>query len=724
MISYFRYFIVGAVLFLSLNNLHASPKKGDRYFKNFYFSNAVKVYEKYLAKHENDTVTIEKLATSYRLLNDWENAEKWYRKLIDLGSKNPDNLLYYANALRANQKYLNSNEIFQTHHELTGNSFSKNLILEEKKISDLLNFKNIEISNLKINTIHSDFAPLLVGNKLYFTSNRNAKKFKSSTQDYWKGSDFLNVYTVDTTNQNSLSFVEVWSLGKINGKYHEGPLALHPNGDLYLTRTNYKKNKAEKSTDKTAKLKVYLLKKDGNTWSQKLTDGVAFNNKEYSISHPTFNEDGSIMYFVSDMPGGFGKSDVWKATFDGKTYSNPVNLGPSVNTQADELFPHFYNGNLYFSSAGWPGLGGLDIFESKLDDSKPSNLGAPFNSNYDDFAILKVHETAGYFSSNRPGVGSDDIYKFTQNQFKVNFIVYDIKTNLPVEGAKISFNELASNHLVSDKNGEAVYFSLSNDITNLVANLDGYFHQNTLINFDNSTVNVGLKKLESDDVLASIKVLDFENKFPLKSAIVKTPDNQYITDDAGQVTFLLKKGELINLIIEKELADSQKKYFPVLITSVSDSLTNMTTFLRKFEKNKEFTIEDIYYDTDLFSINSNHTGQLNNLVSLMKQYPSIKVELRSYTDCRHTKEYNMILSSRRANSAKDFLVKNGINESRITFKGFGEKFSVNGCDCEAEQSVFKIGLKEFRRIEDSQISNCSEGDLLKNRRTTFIITEF
>lgn len=714
-------------LFLFQSDLKSSPRKGDKYFNNFNFVNATKVYEKYLNKNPNDVATIEKIATSYRLLNDWQRAEPWYGKLIELGDQNSDNLFYYANSLRANQKYEQANLAFKNHFEKTGNTFSKSLILSDEEVLELLNPNGAIVKNLGINSPKSDFSPLVVNKTLYFTSNRNSKKFSASPQDNWKGSDFLNMFMVDTANENSFKSVKTWPLSKVNGRYHEGPVALHPNGDLYLTRTNYIKSKAEKSSDKTAKLKIFVLKKENESWSSKLVEGVDFNNKEYSISHATFNEDGSVMYFASDMPGGYGNTDIWKATFNGTTYSNPENLGPTINTIGDDMFPFFYNGNLYFSSSGWPGLGGLDIYMSSLDGKLPINIGAPFNSNFDDFGVFLLNEENGYFSSNRPGAGSDDIYKFERKLQEFKIYVYDLKTGEAIEGAKVSSSFFKEDAL-SDKNGEFHFSSFNSPSKDFSATLDGFVQEKTQYNKDGYFAKLGLSKPDTDNLKLQIFVQDFNTKEPISVPTLKLNGKTYLANENGFFTQEIGVGDTIDLVVEKRMDGADIFYFPEFLNFNTDNALNgivkITVLLRKLEKGKEFVIKDIYYDLDKYSIRNDAAGQLNNLLAVLKDYSSIKIELRSHTDCRHSKAYNMNLSNNRAKSAMEYLVKNGISKNRMTFKGFGETQTINGCDCESDQPINKIGLTKFRQIEDAQVENCSENDHQMNRRTTFVITDF
>ena len=183
------------------------------------------------------------------------------------------------------------------------------------------------------------------------------------------------------------------------------------------------KTLASGSSDKTVKLKLYRLVylPNENRWGDQLIEAVPFNDREYSVGHAALTADGQTLYFASDKPGGYGGVDIYKSVRDQSgNWAAPTNLGPSINTSGDEMFPFVSNdGTLYFSSNGHLGLGGLDVFSATAVSTKegwsaPENLGFPINTNSDDFGyIIDKENKNGYFVSNRAGgKGDDDIYKF------------------------------------------------------------------------------------------------------------------------------------------------------------------------------------------------------------------------------------------------------------------------------------------------------------------------
>jgi hypothetical protein len=251
----------------------------------------------------------------------------------------------------------------------------------------------------------------LYKDKIVFTSSRNKKVF--SKEDNWHNEPYLDLYMADIDKTQLTNIVNFDK--NINGKMHDGPATFSKTGTtMAFTRNNYH----DKSKDRIVELQIFFSEYSDGKWSTPTT--FAYNSIGYSVGHPCFNAAANTMYFISDMPGGFGGSDIYKTTKDGSgVWSKPVNLGNQINTEGDELFP-FYEENsmmLFFTSDGRYGLGGLDIFLCEIRDDKIGkiiNVGAPLNSRFDDIsAIADDKMSTGYFSSNRPGgKGTDDMYSF------------------------------------------------------------------------------------------------------------------------------------------------------------------------------------------------------------------------------------------------------------------------------------------------------------------------
>jgi tetratricopeptide (TPR) repeat protein len=207
----------------------------------------------------------------------------------------------------------------------------------------------------------------------------------------------------------------------INSRYHEGPATFSRDGlTIIFTRNNTSGGRAKQSAEGVTKLKLYTARQQNGTWSD--VAELPFNSDEYSVGHPSLSRDEQLLYFASDMPGGFGGTDLYVSRYQNGRWGRPVNLGEDINTKGNELFPFVDNaGNLYFSTNGRKGLGELDIYYATLTTlatglivQSVEHLDAPINSPKDDFGLITdADRRGGFFSSNRRE-GNDDIYRFVR----------------------------------------------------------------------------------------------------------------------------------------------------------------------------------------------------------------------------------------------------------------------------------------------------------------------
>jgi tetratricopeptide (TPR) repeat protein len=400
---------------LSLTAQNKATKKADKHFDRLEFVDAAKDYVKLVTDGKDDNYVHRQLAECYYNIFNTVEAERWYAKAL-AGSEDPEMIFKYSQMLKANGKYEESNSWMDKFATMRpgddrATAFRKNpdylpKILEKGK--------KFNVQNLDINSEVSDFGGILKNGKLYIASARNGAR-----KNYgWNEEPFLDIYTFNITSDGS--YVGETLLGnKINSKYHEGLVSFSPDGKtMYFSREShfdnlYVKDSVTRNRKGVLNLHKSTLLSDG--WSE--ADPLAFNSVNYSVKNPSVSADGKTLYFASDMPGGYGNFDIYKADInDDGSVGEAVNLGQKVNTEAQEMFPFISdNGTLYFSSNGHLGLGGLDVFHTKEIDGKMApirNAGVPLNSNGDDFAFSIDESTGeGFVSSNRDGgQGSDDIY--------------------------------------------------------------------------------------------------------------------------------------------------------------------------------------------------------------------------------------------------------------------------------------------------------------------------
>ncbi len=422
-------FLIAGIFTATVALQSCKPSKGsmqaarEAYAKKEYYvagENYKAVYSKTKNKDEKNECAF-KTAECYRFANDMKNAENWYRRTVNADPKNAEAQWRLAQMLKSNQKFTEAIVEFNKYKK--ANPSDQRTDNEIKGCENALKWKNEKtryvVENVKpLNTKWSDFAPMWYKkDQIFFTSDRENGVSK---QMYgWTGNQYTDVYTtkfkVDRKNKDNIKYDAPVLVDKdgMNGKFNDGVVAFDARfGTAYITKCNYDNN------GKGNKCRIYVSTGQGSEWGA--PEPLSFSTDSFSCGHPFLSKDGQTLYFSSDMPGGYGGRDLWFVTYSkkGKAWGDPVNLGPTINTEEDEMFPFLHeDGTLYFSSNGHVGLGGQDIFFSKgevTDWSTPVNMKSPINSGGDDFAIiLDKTKEAGYFSSNREGGrGQDDIYRF------------------------------------------------------------------------------------------------------------------------------------------------------------------------------------------------------------------------------------------------------------------------------------------------------------------------
>ena len=662
-----RFLVLFIAVTLAGTVAQAQISQADKLYNSYSYSLAIPLYLKIAQKPgdpDRNYATI-KLADCYRLTNDQLNAKAWYSRAVNLPTSENINWLYYGEALQCAQEYDLAKEAFEKYDYLNpedprGKAYAS-FCTEAQKLSE--NPPNFEIKNVaSLNSERSDFGPAFYGDGIIFVSDRRQNFLDNKTYE-WTNSNYLDLYfaTPKYLDEFFQEMNEPKSFsGKFNQTYHDGPASFARHDSLlYLTRTEKGKEKKDTDNFRTDRLKIFYSYYNGS-WSK--TEPFFLNSDNYSIGHPVLTPDGNTIYFVSDMPGGLGGTDIYSCKWNAGKWDLPVNLGASVNSFGDEMFPAINGDKLYFASNGFAGFGGLDIFKSTLSDgkwSKAENIGLPVNSSFDDFAlILDSRGNKGFFSSNRPGgKGSDDIYA-------CKLIDKKLQQKKPCSDAEQLAKQLED--------------SLSVMISGFVRD------KQTLNPLPNSTVFL----LNTQTGKAKVLKTDANGQFksPGRKGIlyvVKGMENNYLSDCFN---------------FKFETTDTAH-----VATTPRDIL------LDRLEVNKiisigsmDYSIETIYYDFNKWFIRPEAGKELDKLVQVMKENP-VTVELGSHTDSRGSNEYNIDLSQKRAESAVRYIVLQGIESSRITAKGYGESQLMNHCT---------DGIP------------CSPREHQSNRRTEFKVTGF
>ncbi len=398
----------------TLSSLAQSKSTAHRYFQEFAYVKAAELYEQIVVKGDTSKIILSRLGDCYYFNVKTNKSEYWYRRLFDLyenSGLDPEYYYRYSQSLKANKKYeLADQWLLKFEAKKENDSRGKKLKQQKDYVKAFTDVnKDVEVKNLIINTQYSDFGAFQHGKQMYFSSTRASSVAKEKTLYGWNKQPMLNIYVLKGTR-------DVRLVPRINSKYHDATAILTRDGKImYFTRDNFDGKKLKTDDARTAHLKIYRSRLKNGIWTP--PRALSFNSDDFSTGQPALSADESELYFVSDRPGGYGQTDIYKVKILPKgRFGVPQNLGSKINTEGKEMFPFVTDDRqLYFASDGHLGLGLLDIFRSRITDDvyeDPLNIGAPFNSSRDDFAFFK-RENYGYFSSNREGGrGDDDIYRF------------------------------------------------------------------------------------------------------------------------------------------------------------------------------------------------------------------------------------------------------------------------------------------------------------------------
>lgn len=616
--------LLSLLLCVTAGFAQAKLKKANRLFAEFAYVDAAKEYEKYLENENEPGIdAIKNTADAYYYTGNTASALRWYTKLdgVTAGAMDDVSFNRYVQSLRGEGNTAKADEILKKRLEAKGDQAAIDRMIGQRKYLDSLNKapSNFKVSNLAVNTDKSDFGTAFYGNQIVYSSSKDTTKIGGKTYS-WTDQPFLELFAADRNAADGALFNDKKFFPDEQTQYHNATLTFSPDlKTVYYSANVVKKNDRLLNT-KTGTNNFEVLK--GTIDGEKLTniEKLPFDSKDYSVGHPALSSDGKWLYFASDMPGGYGDSDIYVAEVfaDGKV-GTPKNLGPKINTSGKEMFPFVNDSIIYFSSEGHYGMGGLDVFESKWikdnEYSEPKNLGAQVNSSRDDFSfIIDKDKKYGYFSSNRPGGrGDDDIYYFTRQEPPCEQWVSGRVTN---QKYKMGINQ--ADVKVYDQYGDVVASTKTGE--------DGTYK-------------------------------------------VKVPCGNKIKVEASKEN---------HTKADKELQTSKRNGEET--KDVNFELSNYADLVRKEDNVEKVDINPIYFDYDKYAITEQAATELDKVVYVMKNFPAIVIKIESHTDSRGKDQYNMVLSQNRAKSTYDYIIARGIDPARIeSVKGYGETMLRNKC---------------------------------------------
>ncbi len=602
---------------------NALIKSGDREIENLSYTKAIVKYEKAL-RGQPDNIDVKlKLANAYRILNDATAAEKYYAEVADSVELPTEEKLHYAQVLMKNDKYEAARPYLEQYLKVNPtDQLARDLLASTERAPVMMEDTMAYILKpLPLDFLVSMFGPVAYGSGFVFAAETEI--IRAASTNPWTGYSFLDMYYMDKDAAGDWNIPREFS-PELNGRFHDGPATFNKDQTEIIYTRSAMRTEKKRLVNEENENQFYLyrsVKKDGK-WQEPTM--LPFNNVNYSVGHPALSPDDGVLYFSSDMPGGYGGSDLYKSIRQGEDgWSEPINLGSTINTPGNEVFPYVSrSGKLYFSSEGHLTLGGLDVFESELQGdlwSSPKNLAYPLNSSRDDFGIyFDKGDTTGLVSSSRSGV--DMIYSFAK--IKPIFVLHGIaklKANqTPLKDVRITlvnFTDGDTAIMRTPADGKFSFNLLPNKKYKIIGEKEGYF----TLSEEFKTGPGGLEK-------------DIDFSFDI---------DEIVASESGTGSGKSADGNGVAA--------------------------------------KVYDIGEIHYDYNKSNIRMNAQPSLDKLARLLKDNPKVTIEVQAHCDSRGGDAYNLNLSNRRAASAVDYLVGKGVNRSRLKTKGFGESRPVNKC---------------------------------------------
>jgi len=634
--------------------------KADKLFELLDFREAIYYYQVALKKRPNNADINRQIGLSYRLLGQMAESLEWFEKARANDNSKPVDLLYMAEGLKAQQRYGEAVLRYGEYAKLVpGDSRAQRHLRDDKYFMDLNKAGNVfNIRKLDLNDEYPAFGVSQMDQGYLFSSSGPSEKFGAKEKSVFTEQPYLDLYVGDKNEKDEIINVRPIE-GAINSKFHDGPATYDRlSGTIFVTRNNVVNGKPVRDKTGTINLKIYAAKRDKAVWTN--IEELPFNSEDFSNAHPCMSFDGQYLYFVSNRPGGYGGTDIYRSKKITAGWEKPQNLGSDINTEGNEMFPFSHpEGWLFFSSDGHAGLGGLDVFQSMESPdrwSEPENVGKPVNTHMDDFAIFYDHEkNTGYFSSNRDGKAGDDIYWFEDLRVKpvvLEGMVAYRGSEKPVGNAKMIYK-------FSGKQPQIA-----------IADEAGRFRI----------------EIEKTDV-ATIEILQEDKTNILVSGLTVNSSKNlgvFYIDEAPEVAITVTPVKDPPLYTEEKNVDEKGVEYTTI-----DLLANLK-------------LNNIYFDYNSAEVKFESKEIMKSVLTIMKENPGFRLEIAAHTDARGSSDYNQKLSRQRAENAKDYLIKQGLSSERIVMNWFGK--SKLEIDCPPGADCDELIHKANRRAEFKVIS--------------------
>lgn len=688
--------LIFLLLFPTLIFAQLKAKIADDHYSRMEYAECTEMYNelanKFLkeeTKIESDWEYVRRAAISNYKLFEMEKASRYFDQLKSSNKLTEADRILFIQATRYLADYKKCYQLALEGNNLhSSNSFFKELARDDRSLELLFeDSTRIRLNKLNINSDMGDFGPSINGEALYYaTKSSNTRTF--NTRYGWDNDYFLNIRQAKLTSDSTVEDPHLMK-NEFLTKFHDGPVSFSSDGKMMaITRNREEKEKGEMIKH----LAIYFSEFVNGEWSE--PKPFQFNSPKYNTGHAVFAENDQAIYFVSDMNGGYGGADIYVSRKQNNgDWGVPVNIGPTVNSSQQELFPFVLNETLYFSSNGHFGLGGLDVYSYSLGrGEKPRNLGYPLNTSFDDFSLV-VDATGvnGFIASNR----SDNIDRL----YNVKFLPISVSLQGIVYAQYVEKESIA-NHpvLLIDETSGIIDTLYTNEFGQFQADIEknrtyrlltskedyillheGMFKTENLkkdstffveLPLMPTTIQVRLRVVEMGTgkiiPYAKTTVTDYSNN----------SESVLYTDETGIVTIKVDRNK-------SYWAHASKKGFvddnvAFNSSNENDKIIDLELKLPPIVKGDKFKLENIFYDLNKATLRPESKLALDKLADFIIKN-ELKIELSSHTDARGSDAYNLKLSQARAQSCVDYLISKGVKKNQIVAKGYGETQLINKC---------------------------------------------
>lgn len=685
------FLLIGVVAF-SQHSSAAYRKLADSLYVHHHYSFAADYYQKALKKSAHPGNIMLQLAKCSHNINRMAESEKWFiQAKQNHGAFSTDDYCQFAQVLIMLKKREQADTLLA--HVLQRDP---DHAAAEKILAEVRNFEKyyedsavVAVQRLLINSDASEFAPVYYKDGIVFSSSRHEGSFKKKS--HWDNSPFLSLYYSRKTSPHGFEKPTLFEK-ELNTRHHDGPAIFFAKNQKMIINRNQRIKAAGRRKVYEWRPGLYEAQFDSKKSSWEVVP-LPFNNPAYSYLHPSISEDGTVLYFASDKPGGYGGTDIYRTIRSNGTWDAPVNLGAGINTAGDEAFPFFIDHTLYFTSNGHGGLGGLDLFKSEQSAgsfARPVNLGYPLNSTADDFSLI-TDETQrnGYLASSR--YGDDDLFSFQ----------------------KLAINQVLALGLVTNTQGEVVH-GYKASVTDKKTGSDIPVHtEKGVINFLGERGETYSVTVDHENYQTGLQELSVPQTGPdtekfaviLKNKSDNLNSKLFVVDtDKGTSKMYVKTGETLNEITEKDnklyLETPQGSEY-LAKGNLSNLRTDPTPVLKELgmQKSDRSNLRNIYFDFDMAILDKEDKVYLEQLKNILQHDLTLKLIVAGHADDRGEEDYNINLSRRRVQAVTKYLISQGIVKDRIIQKAYGESLPVIPC----------------------YAADCSEADHQKNRRAEFVL---